>query len=88
FAKAIGSNLVVWALEEIEAAHGDSYLETLPVSDLKAAISQYINEPEYSEFETKLNTRKCSQRNWWRTEGLSQLWMVCLFRSIDGWTHF
>ena len=56
FAKAIGSNLVVWALEEIETAHPDeNYLETLAATDLKDAIAQYINDPESSEFDAKLN---------------------------------
>lgn len=56
FAKAIGSNLVVWALEEIETAHPDeNYLETLAAADLKDAIAQYINDPESSEFDAKLN---------------------------------
>lgn len=55
FAKAIGSNLVVWALEEIETANGENHLETLSPEALKAAIGQYINDPGSAEFDTKLN---------------------------------
>lgn len=55
FAKAIGSNLVVWALEEIETAHGEGYLDTVSAADLKAAIGQYINDPHSCDFDTKLN---------------------------------
>lgn len=54
FVKAIGSNLIVWALEEIEAEHEEGYLETLTVVELKKAIGAYINHPDADEFNDKL----------------------------------
>ncbi|WP_204137593.1 helix-turn-helix transcriptional regulator [Halomicronema sp. CCY15110] len=55
FAKAIGSNLVVWALEEIETAQGENHLDTLSAADLKVAIGHYIDDSDSPEFDTKLN---------------------------------
>lgn len=55
FAKAIGSNLVVWALEEIEAEEGETDLATLDIETLKQSIGQYINDPHLEEFDDKLN---------------------------------
>jgi DNA-binding XRE family transcriptional regulator len=55
FAKAIGSNLVVWALEELEAEYGEEHLNNLSAAVLKQSIEQYIHDSDSSEFDTKLN---------------------------------
>ncbi|MEL6320807.1 MAG: transcriptional regulator, partial [Cyanobacteria bacterium J06626_14] len=44
FARAIGSNLVVWALEEIDTEHGSGYSEALSTHELKQTIGSYIND--------------------------------------------
>ncbi|PSN75883.1 transcriptional regulator, partial [filamentous cyanobacterium CCP4] len=41
--------------DRIEAANGENHLETLSAEALKDAISEYINNPDSSEFDTKLN---------------------------------
>ena len=55
FARAIGSNLVVWALEEIDTEYGTGYSEALSTDDLKQTISSYINDADSEEFDDKLN---------------------------------
>ncbi len=55
FVKAIGSNLVVWALEVIEAEQEEDSLDTIAPDKLKQAVGSYINHPETPEFSEKLN---------------------------------
>lgn len=55
FVKAIGSNLVVWALEVIEAEQEEDSLDTIDPEELKKAVGNYINHPEAPEFSEKLN---------------------------------
>ena len=55
FARAIGSNLVVWALEEIDIEHGSGYSEALSTDELKQTIGHYINDADSEEFDDKLN---------------------------------
>lgn len=55
FAKAIGSNLVIWALEEIESENGEDPLNILSADELKQAINKYVDGSNSEEFDTKLN---------------------------------
>lgn len=55
FARAIGSNLVVWVLEEIDAEHGPGYSEALSTQELTQTIGSYINDADSEEFDDKLN---------------------------------
>lgn len=55
YAKAIGSNLVVWALEEIETSIGEQQIDALGIDELKISVGTYINHPEEDGFEDKLN---------------------------------
>jgi len=55
FSRAIGSNLVIWAIEEIDATNGIGHLETLSPEGIEAAIGEYINDPDSEEFDDRLN---------------------------------
>ena len=55
FVKSIGSNLVVWALEAIASERKVDDLEHIEPQELKKEIGQYISNPEFPEFEEKLN---------------------------------
>ncbi|MEO0867893.1 MAG: helix-turn-helix transcriptional regulator [Cyanobacteria bacterium J06642_11] len=54
FVKAIGSNLVVWALEVIEVEQNNT-LETIAPDTLQQSVSKYIDHPESPEFLERLN---------------------------------
>lgn len=55
FTRAIGSNLVVWALEEIDSENGLGYSDTLSIHELKQTIGGYISDANATELDVKLN---------------------------------
>lgn len=52
FAKAIGANLIVWAIEQLEATMGSQALQAI---DLKQSINQYLLTSESALFKERID---------------------------------
>jgi hypothetical protein len=55
FAKAIGANLVIWALEEVESSLSEEELSDLSSADLEQAVEQKLFNPDSSLLQEKIS---------------------------------
>ena len=55
FAKAIGANLVIWALEEVESSLSEEELSNLSSADLEQAVEQKLFNPDSSLLQEKIS---------------------------------